>query len=92
MEDNLNPINCENYQTHYLSFRDRQSGISLISSPDGKTFTYNAYCLEQKTLKDLMSAEFDFLEDAIDLINKEFSTWELIPYEEKSGCGNCAAK
>ena len=29
---------------------------------------------------------------AIDLINNEFSTWELLPYEEKSGCGSCAAK
>ena len=85
-------ITDENYQTHYLSFRDRQAGVSLVSSQAGDNFTYNAYCLEKKVLKELLSVEFDFLDEAIEFINQEFPTWELVPYEEKSGCSTCVAK
>ncbi len=39
-----------------------------------------------------MSVEFEFLEDAIELINDEFSSWEKVDFEPEKGCGTCAAK
>lgn len=81
-----------NYQDSYLQFNDRQAGISLVYSDIEQSFFYNAYCIETKLLKELFSVEFDFLDDAIDMINSEFSSWSLQTFEKKSGCGNCAAK
>lgn len=81
----------ENYSYNVLCFRDRQAGISLIFDPERGQFVYNAYCLEKKLLKELLTKEFDFLSDALDFVNSEFATWELTSFEKKN-CGNCAAK
>ena len=81
----------ENYLTKVFQFRDRQAGVSEIYDPTTETYTYNAYCLEKKLMKELFTVEHDFLTDAIDLINDEFGTWELVDLND-SGCGSCAAK
>ena len=93
MEEALDPqIDADNFQTHYLRFRDRQAGISLIYEASQNSYRYNVYCLETKLLKEIFSLEFDFLDDAIISLNQEFGTWELVAYEQKSGCGSCVAK
>ena len=79
----------ENYQSSYLSFRDRQAGISLVYSPKTERFSYNAFCLEAKVLEELDSMEFDFLGEALAWVNAEYETWELKSYDEK-GCSTCA--
>jgi len=76
----------------YLRFNDRQAGVSAVFCPSEQKFYYNAYCLEMKVLKELMSVEFEFLDDALDLINEEFSTWDTVDFEPEKGCGSCAAK
>ena len=81
----------ENYLTKVFQFRDRQAGVSEIYDPVTETYTYNAYCLEKKLMKELFTVEHDFLTDAINLINDEFGTWDLIDLND-SGCGSCAAK
>ena len=86
------PLTLENYTYSVLVFRDRQAGVSEIFDPDTNTYTYNAYCLEKKLLKELFTCEYDFLEDALQVINEEFGTWELETFEEKSGCSSCVAK
>lgn len=74
-------------------FEDRQAGVSLIFNPDENNFTYNAYCLETHLMKELFTVEQEFLEDALDLINAEFGSWQLVEVSGKSsGCGSCAAK
>jgi hypothetical protein len=86
-------ITTENFHSHFLQFRDRQAGISLVFDAEADRFDYNAYCIEAKLLKELTSVEFEFLEDAITFINEEFGSWELTSFEEeKSGCGTCVAK
>ena len=76
-----------------MRFETRQAGISFVYCPDKDSYSYNAYCLEMELLKELYSKEFDFLDDALEHINSEFETWELVPYEkEKSGCSSCVAK
>lgn len=82
----------ENYQDKVFEFRDRQAGVSVIFDPQSDSYTYNAYCLEKKLMKELFTVEHDYLQDAIDLINDEFGTWDLVDLGEKSGCGSCAAK
>ena len=90
-EENL--LTTSNYESHYFNFMERQAGISLIYSPKNKIFTYNVYCMDKKTLKELYTVEVEFLTDALDLVNSEFSNWELLPFEEKKdGCSSCAAK
>ena len=81
----------ENYSISYLEFRDRQAGVSLIYSPKSDSYLYNVYCVERKILKVIYSVEFDFLSDALKLLNEEFSTWELKNYE-KSKCSTCSNK
>ena len=86
-------LNDDNYLQKAYQFRDRQAGVSLIYDPDDQVFTYNAYCLETKVMKELFTVEQEFLEDAIELINAEFGSWELVDLTGKSsGCGSCAAK
>ena len=85
-------ITEENYQTHYLQFQDRQAGVSLIYDNLTSSYKYNVYCLERKLMKEIMSVEHDYLEDAIINVNEEFPSWELTAYGEKSGCGSCVAK
>ncbi len=83
----------ENFQDAALVFQDRQAGVSVVYDPDLKKYFYNAYCIEATLLKELFSCEYEFLEDALNVINSEFSTWSLKKLEEKkSGCGSCAAK
>ena len=82
----------KNYQESYLRFQDRQAGVSLVYDPEKDAYHYNAYCLEIRNLKELFTVEFDFLEQALEMINEEFSTWKLISFNGKSGCGSCVAK
>lgn len=89
--DTHKKITSSNYQSAALVFRDRQAGVSEIFDPISQKFRYNAYCLEKKLLKELFSAEYDFLDDAIVRINEEFGTWKLEDFSN-SGCGSCAAK
>ncbi|HYX33629.1 MAG TPA: hypothetical protein VE954_10980 [Oligoflexus sp.] len=86
-------LNDQNYMEKVYRFEDRQAGVSLIFNPDENIFTYNAYCLETHLMKELFTVEQEFLEDALDLINAEFGSWELVEVSGKSsGCGSCAAK
>lgn len=82
-----------NYDSHYLRFNDRQAGISLVFDNEKELYYYNAYCIEISLLKELFSAEYTFLEEALETLDAEFGTWELVAYDKKkSGCGSCAAK
>ena len=82
-----------NFLESVYCFRDRQAGVSVIYDPGQAAFQYNAYCLEKKLLKDLVSVEFRFLSDALGYINSEFGNWPLLPLSESSsGCGSCVAK
>lgn len=86
-------LTVDNYTDKVLSFRDRQAGVSVIYDPEIEGYTYNAYCLEKKLLKELFTCEYDYLEDALDVVNSEFGTWELVGLgEDTGGCGSCAAK
>ena len=85
-------LNQENFDHTILVFRERQAGVGLVYDPDQNRFTYNAYCVETKLMKELFSIEFDFLEDALARINDEFGNWEKTDLSAKSGCGSCVAK
>ena len=86
-------LDTENFMEKAYRFRDRQAGISLIYDPLKSAYTYNAYCLETKIMKELFTVEFDYLDDALNLMNDEIGTWELIDLSGKSsGCGSCIAK
>lgn len=85
------PLTADNYEHTVLVFRDRQAGVSEVFDPDTKTFSYNAYCLEKKLMKELYSFEYDFLSDALDAVNEEFGTWAPESFDKK-GCGSCVAK
>ena len=84
-------LDSENYSHTVFRWRDRQAGISLVFDPEMERYSYNAYCIETKLLKELFSCEFAFLEDALELINSEFGNWEMHSLDTK-GCGSCAAK
>ncbi|SMF69577.1 hypothetical protein [Pseudobacteriovorax antillogorgiicola] len=84
-------LTAENFQEKVYRFRDRQAGVSIIFDPVTKSYSYNAYCLETKIMKELFTVEHDYLDDALKLINDEFGTWELVDLAP-SGCGSCAAK
>jgi hypothetical protein len=81
----------ENYDHSVLVFRDRQAGVSEIYDPERDSFSYNAYCLEKKLVKELFTCEYDFLTDALEVINEEFGSWDLESFDKK-GCGSCVAK
>lgn len=85
-------LNEENYTHSILQFRDRQAGVSEVYDPDLDSYTYNAYCIEAQLLAELYSCEFEFLRDALDVINDEFGQWDLVDLTTKSGCGSCVAK
>ena len=86
-------MTSENFQEKAFRFRERQAGVSIIYDPNRSTYSYNAYCLETKIMKELFTVEFDFLDDALELMNEEFGSWELFDLSEKSsGCGSCVAK
>jgi len=82
----------ENFSHSILQFRDRQAGVSVVYDPDLDAYTYNAYCLEAKLLKELFTSEYEFLNDALAVVNDEFGQWELIDLSAKEGCGSCVAK
>jgi len=82
----------ENYDHTILQFRDRQAGVSVVFDPVSESFTYNAYCIEAKILKELFTCEYDFLEDALEVVNEEFGNWEILDLAAKKGCGSCVAK
>jgi hypothetical protein len=86
-------LNDQNYLEKAYRFQDRQAGVSLIYDPYENIYTYNAYCLETHLMKELFTVEQEYLDDALDLINAEFGSWELVDLSGKSsGCGSCAAK
>jgi hypothetical protein len=85
------PINAENFEHTVLVFRDRQAGVSFVYDPFDNSYTYNAYVVETKLVKEIHAQEFDFLEDAINYINDEFGNWEVRDFDTK-GCGSCSAK
>jgi hypothetical protein len=90
----MNVLDAENYLEKAFVFRERQAGVSTIYDGSTKRYVYNAYCLEKKLLKELVSKEYNFLDDALDYVNGEFGSWdlELLAEGAKKGCGNCAAK
>lgn len=88
-------LDSENFLQKVFRFRDREAGVSLIYDPHRDCYTYNAYCLETKLMKELFTVEHDFLEDAINLINDEFGSWDLVDLSTdggNKGCGSCVAK
>lgn len=86
-------VTADNYTYSYLEFGDRQAGVGLVYSPEEDRYFYNVYCLERTLLKELMSVEFEFLEDALESLTQEFGSWSLKELEEKkSGCSTCVAK
>ena len=87
----MSKLTESNYDHSVLVFRDRQAGVSEIYDPESGAFSYNAYCLEKKLMKELYTCEFDFLTDALEVINAEFGSWELEDFDQK-GCGSCVAK
>ena len=90
---NLERLSADNFDGKAYFFRDRQAGVSVVYDPESEMYYYNAYCLETKLMQELFTCEFDFLEDAVDLINAEFGTWQLQDLApQKSGCGSCVAK
>ena len=84
-------LNEENYMAHYLRFNDRQAGIGLVYCPQEDRYAYNVYCIDFLLMKELFSVECEFLEDALELVQQEFGTWELVAYEKKN-CSDCSAK
>jgi hypothetical protein len=85
-------LTADNFLNTVLTFRDRQAGVSVIFDPDSDMYSYNAYCLETKLLKELFTCEYQFLDEALAVINAEFGSWERATLEKTSGCGSCAAK
>jgi hypothetical protein len=87
-------LTVDNYLDKVLKFRDRQAGVSIIYDAEADSYSYNAYCLETKLIKELFTVEFDFLDDALNLINDEFGSWELsdLGTKKNSGCDTCVAK
>ena len=85
-------ITSENYMSHYLRFRDRQAGISIVFDHTTSSYLYNVYCIEAKVMRELFSKEHQYLEDAVLSLHDEFGTWELVDFEVKSECGSCVAK
>lgn len=82
----------ENFEHTILQFRDRQAGVSLVFDPFSQRYFYNAYCIEAKMLEELFSCEYEFLDEALNVVNSEFATWEKVDLDKKSGCGSCVAK
>ena len=83
----------ENYFDNAFVFRDRQAGISIIYDGNTSLYSYNAYCLETKIMKELFSKEFQFLDDALEFINDEFGNWDMVSLNTSDkGCGSCHAK
>jgi hypothetical protein len=82
----------ENFTHSILQFRDRQAGVSVVYDLELDRYTYNAYCIEAQLLQELFTCEYEFLEDALLVVNEEFGQWESIDLSAKTGCGSCVAK
>lgn len=82
----------DNFSHAVLKFRDRQAGVSVVYDGSTDRFSYNAYCIEITLLEELFTCEFEFLTDALQVVNDEFGTWELVDLSKKQGCGSCVAK
>ena len=82
----------ENFDHTILVFRERQAGVGVVYDPDSESYTYNAYCVETKLMKELYTVEYDFLDDALEAVNEEFGNWEKTDLAAKKGCGSCVAK
>ena len=91
MSEQPGALTPDNFTSMALRHRDRQAGVSMIYDPETDIFVYNAYCLELKLLKELFSHECATLEEALAVINDQFSTWELTELAVASeGCaGGC---
>jgi len=87
-----NKLTADNFDHTILKFRDRQAGVSVIFDPESEVYSYNAYCLETKLMKELFTCEYEFLDDALECINEEFGTWETESFDKKKGCSTCVAK
>ena len=86
----MKKLASENYTYCFFRFRDRQAGVTEIFDPLANLYRYNSYCLEQKLLKEIYSAEFAFLEDALAHTNAEFGNWEFQDITlKKSDCASC---
>lgn len=82
----------ENFLHTCLRFEDRQAGVSTVYCHQSGEYYYHAYCVETTVFKDLVSCEFDGLDEALAYINDEFATWELVSFSKDDGCGSCHAK
>lgn len=82
----------DNFAHSILQFRDRQAGVSVVYDPEMDRYTYNAYCIEAQLLQELFTCEYEFLDDALSVINEEFGQWESVDLLAKKGCGSCVAK
>ena len=85
-------ITHENFLHSALVFRERQAGVSLVFNPGNDLFTYNVYCIETKMMVELMTCEFNDIDEALTTVNSEFATWEYLDMQKKEGCGTCVAK
>lgn len=84
-------LTVDNYGWCFFKFRDRQAGVSEIYDPEEGRYRYNAYCLEQKLLKEIYTQEYAFLDDALEHTNLEFGNWEFQDLSlKKPACGSCA--
>ncbi len=92
MSANNDRLDEENFTHMVYQWRDRQAGVSCIYDPDIDQYSYNAYCLETVLVKELFTCEYEFLVDALQVVNDEFGNWDLVSLEKTSGCGSCAAK
>lgn len=85
-------LTSSNFLHSYLCFQDREAGVSAIYCNQEQRYHYHAYCLETKLMRDLVSIEFNNLEEAISYINDEFASWSLKNFQpDKKGCSNCHA-
>ena len=92
MTNGTGKLTRENFESMALMHRDRQAGVSMIYDPARDIFVYNAYCIELKLLKELFSRECDTLDQALDIVNEEFTEWSLATVSvEQGGCptGSC---
>jgi hypothetical protein len=85
-------LTVDNFAHSILQFRDRQAGVSVVYDPEMDRYTYNAYCIEAQLLQELFTCEYEFLDDALLVINEEFGQWESVDLLAKKGCGSCVAK
>ena len=86
-------LDQENFMTHTFTWRTRQAGVSVIYDAENDLYSYNAYCMETEKLKELFTCEYEYLDDALEVVNSEYGNWPLVELSpEKYGCGSCAAK